>query len=376
MRVFDNYCYNLISIVKFNKTREYIEKMLEELGLSYRRIGFRLKCGDVDKLLTKYPSLNKYCRFDDESRDPSEYGNCTVTSISEEWYKGRLYTDEGDIPAIKEIFSRIPRPYNFAFADLMLDGIDWYGTGADAAIKPLPWKKMKCIPSVIYATGSSGIFLERSFGDGNKMNRLWVRVEATAQGEPRDTADIVGLLSPYIGKPLFKERRCFYSEEEYLHFSEIEKEFSEGLEGLFSEHVEEGKHSFADIMRDPMIKDLCGKRTIERIFKSNGTQANFENSGMPGAVTFFFCDRHRFWYSMLIDRSPLSNIISFRFSISSVNFSVYVSDKSFCLKTREEAAEKTGELARFVGYVRDNVSDKLAEAFGECPEWYREKAEL
>ena len=370
MRVFDNYCYNLISIVKFNKTREYIEKMLEELGFSYRRIGFRLKCGDVDKLLTKYPSLNKYCRIDDESRDPSEYGNCTVTSISEEWYKGRLYTDEGDIPAIKEIFSRIPRPYNFAFADLMLDGIDWYGTGADAAIKPLPWKKMKCIPSVIYATGSSGIFLERSFGDGNKMNRLWVRVEATTQDEPRDTVDIVGLLSPYLGKPLFKERRCFYSEEEYLHFSALEKEFSEGLEGLFAEHVEEGKYSFADILFDPMIKDLCGKRSVERIFKSNGVDAYFGNSGMPGAVTFSFYDSHRFSYSMLADRSPSSNIISFRFSVSGCNFCASLRDKSFYFKTKEEAAEKVGELARYVALVRDTVGGRLADAFGDCPAWY------
>ena len=372
MRVFDNYRYNVISIVKFNKTKAYIDNMLSELGLAYSRVCFSLNCGNVDDVLGKFPALKKYCRSDDKTRDPSEYGNTVITSISPEWYKGALYAEKEDIPAINEIFSKIPRTYGFAFADLLLDGIDWYGEGSApvTAVKADPWREWDRIPPVLFATGSSGIFMERSFGDGNKTNTLWVRVEATAEGEPRDTTDIIEKLTPYLGKPQGHERRCFYTQQEYDHFSELSNRFSSELEEIFAAEVSKGDLVFTDIMGDPMVKDLCGKRTVERIFKSSGIDAYFGSSGMPGAVTFSFYDRHGFSYSMLVDRSPSSNVISFRLSISSCNFCVSLRDKSFCLKTKQQAAERVAELARYTALVRDTIGDRLAAAFGDCPEWY------
>ena len=372
MRVFDNYCYNIIGIVKFNKTKAYIDKMLSELGLAYSRVCFSLRCGRVDETLKKFPGLTKYCRTEDKTRDPAEYGNRVITSISDKWYEGSLYAAKDDIPAVNEIFSKIPRTYDFTFAVLMLDGIDWYGEGTlpATAVKAEPWREWDKIPPALYATGSSGIFMERSFGDGNKKNTLWVKVEATADGEPRDTEDVTERLAPYLGKPLFCNRRCFYTQEEYDRFAILEKQFSSELEELFRAHVSEGKHAFTDIMGDSMVKDLCGKRRVEKIFKNNGIDAHFGDSGMPGAITFSFYDSHRFSYSMLVDRSPSSNVISFRFSVSSCNFCASLRDKSFCLKTKEEADEKVGELARYVALVRDTVSGRLADAFDDCPAWF------
>ena len=77
-----------------------------------------------------------------------------------------IYSDENDLPIVTEIFSKIPRPYNFSFSKLILDGIDWYGNGdLSLAIKPNEvWKQI--VPPLPEAIGSSGIMMERDIQRG------------------------------------------------------------------------------------------------------------------------------------------------------------------------------------------------------------------
>ena len=371
MRVFDFYCYNIIDKVKFNKTKAYIDNMLSELGFEYHNVGFLLHCGKVDDTFKKYPVLKKYCRIEDKSRNPQEYGNRYITSLSEKWYEGKIYSDESDIPIVTEIFSKIPRPYNFGFSKLILDGIDWYRNGdISLAIKPNEvWKQI--VPPLPDAIGSSGILMEREFDDGNKRNTVWVKIEATTANEPRDTSDIIILLEPYLGKPIHYQRSCYFTQDEYTYNSELAKLFSDEAEKLYSDNVQETPLYYRNnMLNDPMIKDLCGKQTISRIFRKNGIYASFPKTGLPGANILLFRDDHNYLYDILIDRSPSTNSISFRMSIKSYNFTVWISDKSYYLSSKEEATDKIDEIARFVVRLKDSIGCRLSDSFGDCPKWF------
>ena len=127
MRVFDCCFFNITDKVKFKNTAAYIENMLAELSMNYTDIAFRLNCGPVSKAVEKYPELKKYYCIDPENN--SSYLNENLTSFSENWKDGEIFIDRKDSRTVLEIFSKIPRPFNFSFATLIFSGINRYGNG-------------------------------------------------------------------------------------------------------------------------------------------------------------------------------------------------------------------------------------------------------
>ena len=372
MRVFDSYTYNVIDKVKFNKTKAYIDNMLAELGLSYQNIGFKLQCGPMSQAIEKYPALSKYYHLEDENASEGQlYTNQLLTSFSKNWHKGELYVEEEDQEVIGELFSKIPRPYRFAFCKLLLDGIDWYGEGDLApAIQTYDSYQVK------YPTGSyqpfdcNGISLSREYDDGNKVNTVCVVVEATAETVPKDTTDILKKLEPYLGTPIRTGRRCMFSKEEYERFDELEKKYNKRLIELFEEMVGECQYTYKDIPNEPIILELCSKKTINKAFKGSGFEMGNRKGMLPGMNAVVCKDLHNYNYYVLFDRSPSGNWFSFNLGISGYNFKVALSQKNFGAKSKEEAEQKIEEIAKYIISVRNVIGEEMAADFGDTPDWY------
>ncbi len=368
MRVFDDYRYNLIAFTPFCHTKEYVDNALAAIGVSYADMGFLLHCGDVDKMFQKYPSLQAYCRIEDPSRPAQEYGNRIITSLSPDWTKGELYAKKEDLPFIEEIFRKIPRPWNFGFAKLMLDGIDWYGEGVrPPALNDSFWQQI--VPPFSEAVGRSGILLEHSFGDRKKRNTVWVRVEATASPSPRDTSDIPERLKPFFGMPDYHRRLCFFTHEENERTHLLEKQFRQEALALFEQTGPKTAHTAQEVLSQPFLPGLCNKRTIQKVLRKHSLTASFVSGNLPGANQFVLRDEHGFKYQVLLDRSPSSNGITFRLRVVSYQFTLSLPDQQFWFFREEEAEPVLSELMLFLIRLREECSQKWANAFGEDPEW-------
>lgn len=183
MRVFDIYSFNVIDKVKLKDTQKYVEKMLSEFGLSYKNIGFSLEnplC--LEAVVEKYPALSKYLVSVGENIYRRQ---SFLTSFTKNWIDGEIYADEEDYAVIGEIFTKIPRPFNFGSSTLILDGIDWYGGGNLSLATKNDAFYVGKVPTGHLPFMNSSIMLVREINYGNKFNMVYVTVEATGESAPR-----------------------------------------------------------------------------------------------------------------------------------------------------------------------------------------------
>ena len=374
MRVFDSYYYNIIDRVKYKDTKRYIDKMLGELGLCYHNIGFGMKCGPVKKAVEKYPVLAKYRCLEDETRPAAQlYTNELLTSYSRNWSKGEIYGDAGDYEVIEELFTKIPRTFNFGFSNMILSGIDWYG-GCDLtpAIEYNEFKGEHPLESPIYISCNE-IMLRREFDYGNKRNRVIVTVEATKLPVPKDTSDIVKRLKPYLGTPEYVSRTCRLPEDELKRCKELETEYKEKLQRLFESAAGSGRPS-SDMLLSPAIPKLVEKKKIVKAFGGTGFEMGNRHGLLPGMNRVICTDSHNYKYEITIDRgSAITNCIHFNFMVMGCDFTITPSIPAFYVKSEEEAEQIIAELVKLCVRARDEIGEEMAAQFLDTPDWYWEK---
>lgn len=376
MRVFDSYYYNIIDRVKYKDTKAYIDKMLGELGFSYQNIGFSMYCGPVEKAVEKYPVLEKYHCLEDETL-PKEhrYVNELLTSYSRNWEEGEIFADPLDTDAIAELFTKIPRTYNFGFSHMILSGIDWYG-GCDLA--PAIERNECCSGRPLkntYYFSWNGIMIDREFDYGNKLNRVIVSVEATAALQPKDTSDIAKRLLPYLGEPEYVSRVCRFSGKELMRNEELKKKYEQSLETLFGSALKhKGSGNPRSSFEDSSIPRIAGKKKIAKAFKGTGFEMGNRKGLLPGMNRVVCTDAHHFKYELLFDRGQVfGNSFSFNLMIMGYNFVISLSQKDFYVESEEEAEEIINELAKYCVLVRDRIGEEMAADFSDTPDWYWEK---
>lgn len=367
MRIFDCYDFNIIDKVKFKDTAAYIENMLSELSVNYTDIGFRLYCGPVKKALTKYPEVKKYfCLENKDAPLAQAYSNENLTSFSENWKNGELFIDSSDRAVVKEIFSKIPRPFNFSFSTLIFSGINWY-ENSDTSVS-FQYSSDVRFPSETWILGNT-IIMKRDFDDGNKYNNVYLTIESTAKDTPKDTSDIIKKLEPYFGKPEFFQRKCFFSPEEDKRHKELTAKHNNRLEDIFNEMIEY-KNEFSYSPDEPLIKNIADRRTLKKAFKNFDFEFEPSKGMLPGSNILKFTDSHNYKYSILFDRPLHGNRFGFDINIRGYNFSVYLSQKSFLVKEEGESAGIIAKLAEYCAKVRDTVAEEIYNDFGDTPNWY------
>ena len=369
MRIFDTYSFNVIEKVKFKDTAKYIDKMLDDLGLGYKNLGFRLETvvpSIWDVVLQKYPSLDKYYI---PAEDNIQMRMPLLTSFSKDWCEGKIYVDEADRETVKELFTKIPYTYNIETCDLLFDGIDWYGDGNLEPITQTSESYKLKIPTTRFLPfKNNGIRLAREYDFGRKKNLVLVSVEATTDDEPRDTTDVLEKLKPYLGEPLGAGRGCMFSNEEKNRYIILENKYNKQLDELFDSMVpKDDRH----IPYEPYIKNVVDKRTLNKAFLGTVFRVGERKGLLHGMNEMVYIDSHRFKYEILFDRSPSNNYFSFIMSIRGYNFELKIEQKDFGVTYEGESKEILAKIVRFCNVLLDEVADEIAKDFGDTPEWYR-----
>lgn len=379
MRVFDSYIYNIIDKVKYKDTKKYVDAMFDELGLKYKEVGFGMNCGYVDKVIEKYPMLEKYCCFEDESNTDKErdFFNKILTSYTKEWVSGKIYADKEDWNQIFEVFSKIPRTYNFGFSNIILSGIQWYDdSDSSTIIERNDYKENKPLSKPVHFS-SNEIILSREYDFGNKINRLAVVVEATGSLKQKDTSDIMIKLIPYLGQPERTNRYCRFSEEELNRNRELENKYNGQIRNLFQKMFDFDYEQHKCLMSemaggDDFMSRIADKNRISKAFKGTDFKIGSRNGLLPGMTRIVCRDSHNYSYEVTIDRgSAAGNSFSINIHIDGYNFHLYFGQERFGVKSVQEAEDRLAGITQFCECIKNHICEKMSEEFGDTPEWYK-----
>ena len=369
MRIFDIYTFNVANIIKIKDTKKYIYKMLKDMRLRYEEISFTIESfmTDIEKVVEKHPNLAKYRYYYEPFRTN------VLTSLAPEWNRGDVYAKAEDRNAIFDVFSKIPRGFNVT-GSIILHHIDWYGEGKkELAIGGNEFAREKANICDAYSDSvlSSSIHIMRQFDDGNKFNRLKVIVEATSDGVPRNTKEIIKKLEKYIGKPENYIRRCVFGDEQTKHFQKLQEDACKLLTERIKEEYQIDQNEYVKRMSDPFIPALVDKKMIAKSFADTGFSIVSNNKTVPGANALRNIDGHNFLYEVLIDRTQIcQSFFRFYIFIRGYNFQIGNTQDVIYADSREEAAQKLSQLAEYCVKLREEFGEYLSEKFGDTPKWY------
>lgn len=331
MRVFDTYYFNIIEKASFKDTRPYLEKMLDEMGYSYKNIALTLYDifdGNRQKAVSKMPALDKYSFFDDRGG----IGNYGLTTISAKWRNGNIYAEKEDWKEIFTLFSKIPYTYKFSFVKLFFEGINWFSDSKDDIVPDVVYKE-EYIPTELEPPYKSNrIMMQRFFDDGKKYNHIYVTIEVTDENKPRSSKEIIDKLSPYLGEPLSARRKCVFPDEKLDKLKKYEKDHSEKVYAMGNSALPPvNKSAFGN--RDVKIPHVADKPTLNKAFKGTGFKYQKTSTNWINLYSCF--DKHGFLYEAFIQKISYRNDFRFWLDISGYNFKVTTGDFSDYFVDRE-----------------------------------------
>ena len=365
MRVFDTYRFNIADKVKFKDTQPYLKNMLEELGFSWSNLAFSADSVSSDpviaKTLEKFPKLKKY--FHSTENGPM------ICSYTENRFSGELFADKSDYDDIFMLFSKIPRPFNIPFGHILLNGVNWFGENTAAPAPDWAWEKSDLSRFSNVHFFSDYIAQHRSFDDGLKYNNISVCIETTADPEPRDSYAVIEKLIPYLGKPVSSSTDCVFSKEDFRRYRELSRKHSEYLRNLITSTLPNPKDYPYPSEHIPPIPHLADLPTMKKAFAGTGFT---HKKGNPGWLGEYDCrDSHGHLYRAYIQK--LSDGYTFRvwLDIRGHNFETWrLAELDYRMKEEGESLPILREFALLCAKIRDEYGDKLAEDFGDTPEWY------
>lgn len=370
-RVFHFYKFNIIDKAKFKETKPYLERMLSELGYSYKNLGFSLRCpfGEsvFDKILVKYPLLQKYYYKDDFLQE------LYISSFSESLCYDEIHTDKEDWDIISEVLTKIPRPFGVPFVEVVLDDVNWFGDSDDSVRKNYSYPDGEHHILADPLLRGNRIVQVRSFDDGRKRNYIYVSFEVTAEPELRDSKEIINRLIPYLGEPMRSGCGCLFEPEDLLKWERLETKYQERLEAIADDMLPKPKmdvyENFNIVTNEPKIPHISDKYTMNQAFAETGF---IREKGTPNWFGVYSCtDEHGFRYQAEPQRVTIGNIFRFSLYISGYNFDICFNSEDYYVTKEGESLEILKAFAQMCVKIRDEWGAKLAKDFGETPSWYR-----
>lgn len=369
MRVFDFYMYNIATIVSRADTVAYLENMLLNQHLSYTNVSFsisELAGKEISDLIKDYPNLFKY-KFYYERNNKQ-----ILTSMTPEWNQGKIYIDHRDLDSIFEIFSKKKNGYKIN-GGLVLQQIDWYGTGIQQAVLDRYTEMGKATLCTCKGIVNNSIVIERNVKENKRHNFIQIVIEATTEAAPRDTGEIIKKLEPYLGIPYSYHRNYYYSSEQTKQFIAYEDDTVLALNEELADFAKlyGYRHKYYSPCESSL--SIINKKMISKVFEETEfTLLDERKKGDRSGMNWLMCiDKHHFVYEVLIDRTSDSPHIFFvSFSVKGCNFSISSDPKAIEAKTKEEAEDRLHLLAEFVCSLKNKYGIYLSERFGDTPKWY------
>ena len=371
MRVFDTYIFNIFEKVSFKDTKPYIDNMLRELRYSYNDISFRMipyNKNHIDKAISKFPALKKYYLTKDLGNNRFEY---QLTSYTTNWKSGKIHTDKKDWSEITNLFSKIPRPYNFSDCELILDGINWYDD-SDNSISIANWKYGEenyylIDYSYIY---SNRIAQVRHSYDGKKENNIHITIDVTDDNGIRDSKEIIKKLEPYLGKDYSIQRKCVFDKNEYIKFNNLEQVHYMKLKEI-GDSILPNSRNMNEVDYKIPLQHIADKATINEAFK--GTSFKREKGQINLLHDYSLLDEKGYKYSVFVQKISSCNSFRFSLEISGYNFHIFYQHPDYFVDKEGESLDILKKFAEFCEYTIHTYSNEIQKDFGNTPDWYNVK---
>lgn len=367
MRIFDKFCFDISDKIEFSDTKEYLEKMLAELGYSYEHIGFIASTWSeviTNRAYKHFPEIGAYHRKDHLPQMSSQY----FGTPQREWRNGALYFNADCTKFAEDLFRKIPSPLKFDIAELFFDGINWF---QDSDCTPAIDGRFMREHEDAYP-GSSGDFMCNRISicrtkHEPKKNFITVTIEVTAEPHPRESSIIVNKLKSYLGTPESENIHiCIFSAEEIAHRKMLELPHNKKLEEYWKKIVADSEY-YAEY--NQQLKGIVTKKLLESAFSDTGFELQSYKDKTPGTHTLTCLDKHGFQYTAWMQFAPYHTSTDFMLSIKSFNFGIGMRSR-FSVKEESEVPQLLQKIADFCVLARDEIGDELSLDFGDKPEWY------
>lgn len=384
MRVFDVYSYNLKHI-RFKDNKDYFEKLLSDLGMSYTDIGFCFHSGYEDsgcqKAVDKFPGLNKYKRYYAESElYDGSLPEWQLSSVSiNESGTINAHIDRKDFDLIGNVLKKVPHSINFWSMGVLLDNIKWSENSVSTpCFKPYPGNNAVIIDSKYRCYYSNSIRFIKEFDYGNKLNEVEVLCERFG-----DSENIVPLPDKFekfcscLGKPTSFGRTMVFdkAEEEKLQIAnEVIKQTIDVYKyrDWFVEFKRFYPKTAQGIAREVMdslvpIKGFSPKKVFTDIAKNYGFKYK---RCLNGLYELLKTTAYGHTIKVSFMTRPLSSLLAADISIGSYNFNFTFALFDEIIADGEAMVECYAKrVFEAAEDIEKNYAEKLFEHFGKTPDW-------
>ena len=370
MRVFEDYYFNLKKTVLFKDTKHLLDDFLAENGITYEGLCFDFESGNFEKLLQKYPVMQKY--YED-----GKYGSGRLTSVAKNWDECKnICIDKQDEPMLDEILTKIPRPYNAANISVLLYNVDWNKEGRT---RPSNYEESAGNKDVRpgyrlnYSCYCNGIFLIKEFDYGTKVNPFICRVERTGTfDELKPVPEVIERLKERFSKPFRVKSICINDKEVYKasedNKQKFKKEFND--KDLYDKYLAkyEGEEYETEELLEP-VKDFSPKKEMIKCAKRYG----FSYAGCSvGMYQLKRINKHNHIFVVQFLIRPFYSLVEFDAFAEGYNFFYHFNKSSHLIKTAADFAEFLEDAFEYTENAIDRYEDRLFELNGRSPAWYAE----
>ena len=328
--------------VPFCQTMPFVERFLQENGLSYSRIECRLADTDAN-LLKRYPAIGGLPHITDS------WGSSYFTN----WGNKAVDVE----PAlIRQVLSRIPRSLHIDSANVRLMGVNWFGGDAGSPAE-------------------SSIGMGRLAGDRPRWNTLDFLLDITDEAIPggvQDDAGWIRRIGEYFGKIVSSGTRCLRTEQEKAELTEQANRFRKQYAYVWDtielflcpRDPEKYVPALDDILAaEPMsLKDI-----LRAVFRGTGYRYV---SGAGAQYTMRKINGNRHCMELHIDRGPSFKRMDSNMCIRGYNFEHPLFFPSYTALTVADMEKYIRCLRQMALYAEQELTAGLAEAYGPSPDWY------
>ena len=398
MRVFEQYYFDLGNKILFKDTLPYVESWLAEQEIPYDGMAFMMcLCCDKDllnRLLAKYPQLEKYRRIDTGGWDITPEGlrlrdelkpfDYDFSSVPQDWpAEYNLHVSQEDETLVRELVAKIPRPFNPGAVCVVLDHVRWF---SDICTEP-------AIPNHGQPSGfgaaslqSNHIELVKDFEMGKKHNEISVKIERTKSLEELlDVTSVVKKLTGAFGPVRSQRMDVVFTPEEIRRHEAVEAEMKPLLEALWAELKTEesvpkdappefiyGRTDWGNgeinVMSSAEGEPVSPKKAIMKAIKGTGFQYKYQSGGFYECVKY---TKYNHRIELSFSQKPMSRWFTFYLNISGYNFRVGVPLAHGVDIMKQSVVEESVQgLVDLALKVESRLTEPLARLYGKTPAWY------
>jgi len=396
MRVFGRYYFDLGGRVLFKDTLSYVEIWLAGQGISYNGMAFMMNlCGNSElhcRMVEKYPQLEKYQRIYTGNREitterlyaegelrPFEYDLSSVPQCWPEPYE--LHVAREDENLVRELVTKIPRPFNPGATCVVLDHVQWFSDiNAEPAISD---DKGEPCGFSAFPLHTNHIELVKDFQMGKKRNQVSAKIERTKSSEELlDVSHVLEKLVAAFGPVQWQCLDVVFSPEEIRENKAADEEIAPLLEALWEEMkpertAPENAPSAYKIIRQKSGIDLVmamegepvsPKKAILKAIKGTGFQYKFSPGG------FYDCEkftRYNHRIEIFFSLKPMSRHLTFGMGVRGYNFRIGIPTAPDVDIMKQSVADETAQkLVNAALQVEERLTEPLARFYGKTPDWY------